>query len=255
MSLYLGSSVLVPLVRSDPYQRLANFLFSTPMSVRWQVFYGLWVFFYIRSTLNGLHFSLGRQLFLAFFMSLVGDQCFYLLMPGHPPDFERYWSSLFIQFLCSVFALTIVHFLPESIARRLLRLATIPAFVLGAAVQSRLFSFLPYYFQGADQSLLLISSLLLLQWNQLVDSAERYFTGQRAVSVYGTRHVVIRVVLAAASVFAMSRRSAVSPILGVYPFEAVVGLVFVAQVYLYARANLTSEPSLNKLQRESCSLI
>jgi Na+/proline symporter len=131
------------------------------------------------------------------------------------------------------------------------RFTAIPTIVLGAVIQSRMFSLLPHSFRQIDQSLLLISSVVLLQWNQIVDALAQYLTGQRSVSLFGTGTAVTRVALSAATVFAMSRRSALSPITGVYPFAPVVRLLFYLQLVVYARAFWVTKVSLNGLQREA----
>jgi hypothetical protein len=253
MSLFLGSSVLVPLLKSDLSSQLGDVLFTSSSGDLWQLCFGLWIFLYIRSTLDGIHFSLQRQLLLAFAMSLVGDQILLILGQSEGPAVFDYVIYVFGEFMCAAVPLTLLYFLPESVARAIVKYTTPPAVVLGAAVESRMFYMLPHFFERIDQSLLLISSLALLQWNQIVDAGARYLTGQRSVSVFATFSIFLRVVLSAATVFAMSRHSALSPVMGIYPFEFVARLLVFALLYFYGRAALTPKISLNQLRKQEAA--
>jgi hypothetical protein len=250
--MHLGSSFLVPLLSHEVSQTLTSYLFFTPPSHAWELLFGLWIFFYIRSTIRGIYVSLFHQAILTFFMSLIGDQILFLI-PGTRLTWEdgldRYFWSSFVQFSSAIILLVLFSFLPEYITNAIINVSRTPAAVLGSAVQSRMFHRLPPIFTKSDDCLLLVASLILLQWNPIVDYLDHYLVGQRSISPFAQRSVVLRVGIAAAFVFALSRRSALSPFMGIYPFDPVVLLLFAAHVFFYLRVVFARKPSLNALQR------
>jgi hypothetical protein len=140
------------------------------------------------------------------------------------------------QWFVAAALLVVFHFLPDRAAGRLLKLATIPLRLVGAIFQCRMFSRLPIFAERADERLLLVSSLVLCQWTPIIDYIARRLLRKRAISPVGQFPVILRVCLAGAFTFALSRRSMISRIFGIYPFNFAMPFLIVAHTYFYVRA-------------------
>jgi hypothetical protein len=239
--MYLFGQVLIPFVSHPITQWTTRVVVGSNPGHLWQVAGGVWLFGYIALSVKGIYVSLYHQLTLALFMALVGDQILYLIPSIHNANIPRrvlYFeaAALFgIQWFAAAALLVLFHFLPERAARLLKFAATLVRFV-GAIFQCRMFSRLPVFVKRADERLLLIASLVLCQWAPIIDYVAKKLVRKRATPAVAQFPVIVRVCLAAAFTFALSRHSVISQIFGLYPFEFAMPFLIIAHIYLYLSA-------------------
>jgi hypothetical protein len=231
---------LLRLLDRPLFRTLIKVIFYSQPNMFWQLIGGVWHFTYIRTTTRGLYVSLFHTITLSFLMSLIGDQLLFLIpqfMGREITLFERfsqYRDLTLLQWGTTVGLLILERFLPENgffgtFFDRIGRIA-------GSVFQSRMFHRLPAAIQKADERLLLIGSLIAMQWTEIVDFLARELVRKRAVSRFRKKSLVIKISLLGAFVFALSRPSAVSQVFGAYPFPFAVLLLLVGHVVMFLMA-------------------
>lgn len=204
-------------------------LISGPAMGMWSLLSGFWIAVYIRSTMKGIYITVFHQLFLAGLMSIVGEQLVYLLP-------ENFSFLVFAEWTLRVFIpaaamLLVLDHIPEKVTNIITKYLIQLAKFIGPVVQVRAFFRVPSALQ-LDDRLLLVISLLILMWPQIVDTMMRKLTKMRTPGPLGVWSLVLKQGIAGAISFSMSRKSPVAQFVGLYPFHYSAFLLLPALILL-----------------------
>lgn len=212
----LLSQVTVPFLLNPAVNNAMKSILYPATDIMWISLTGFWIAVYIRSTMKHIFVTLPHQLVLAALMSVIGDQLAYFL----PESFSVFmYVDLTLKiFLFACMVLVAVHYLPERITNRVVQYSSFLARFIGPLIQVRSFFRVPSSL-NLDDRILLVISILMLLWPQVVDLITRKLTKMRTPGCFGSWSLVMKQGIAGAVAFSMSRKSPVAQFLGMYPFH------------------------------------
>lgn len=223
MDQFLG--VLVPILQHPLVIDSIRTLIYSPFSSKWLCCNALWISNYLERTFKGIYISFFLQFILIFLCSIINEMPFILLSFYYRNQITKnellysYCTTTFnlVALVSIIFAL--FYLVPESIKYKILKYTKIPISILGSISQVRTFNRFVPLFPKADERLILIFSFIFMEWTQFVDLAIRKITKKRAEICYCSFKYLLKMFLACAFAFSISRKSSLSSMLGIFPFE------------------------------------
>lgn len=223
MDQFLG--ILVPILQTPYVVNSIKVLLYSPFSIEWLCCYALWISNYLQRTFQGIYISFFLQFVLIVLCSIITEIPFILLSFLNRKQITKdaflysyCRSTLNLIGLVSII-FVLFYFIPESIKYKFLKFTKIPISLLGSIIQVRTFNKFVPLFPSADERLILILSFVFMEWTQFVDLAIRKITKKRAETCYCSFKYLLKMFIACAFAFSISRRSSLSSIFGMFPFE------------------------------------
>ena len=217
--------ILVPILQHPLVIDSIKFFLYSPFSQKWLCCNALWISHYLQRTFQGIYISIFLQFILILLCSIVNEILFILLSMYKHSQISQdqliysYFMTTFnlIGLISIIFVL--FYFIPETIKLKLLKFTKIPVSILGSISQVRTFNKFVPLFPEADERLILIFSFVFMEWTQFVDLIIRKITKKRAEISYCSFNYLLKMFIACAFAFSISRKSSLSSMLGIFPFE------------------------------------
>lgn len=218
-------SVLVPLLQHPLVtDSIRTFIYS-PYSTKWMCCNAIWISHYLIRTFQGIYISIFLQFILILLCSIVNELLFILftLFIQNRISKDQLLQSYFVStanlFGIILILFVLLYFIPETVKFKIIKYTRIPISILGSISQVRTFNKFVPLFPNADERLILIFSFIFMEWTQFVDVIVRKITKKRAETSYCSFKYLLKMFIACAFAFSISRRSSLSSALGIFPFE------------------------------------
>ncbi|KAH0794111.1 hypothetical protein GPJ56_001989 [Histomonas meleagridis] len=153
-------------------------------------------------------------------------------------SFMLYLIFFGLQLVCVFIMLIVTHFFPTKIMSKINKYLLIPACLIGSMCNCRLYKYIVSSSYGLNNNLLLMLALLGMLWIPIVDSFLRKITRKRTPTSLTCTKTLIKLAIAAAIAFSLTRESTVSQIIGTFPNAFVVYIMLFAVFLIYLLSSL-----------------
>ena len=211
----------------------------------WPILYAFWIFFIIQRSIDGCYLGLFHKLVLVFFMSFGGGGILFFVPPKEGKITLTPFDSLMLyliffafQLICGFIVVIIFHFIPTRFISKITKYLLIPACFIGSMCTCRLYKYVVTSSYGLNDNLLLMLSLLVMLWIPIIDAAFRKLTRKRTATPLTSTSTIIKLAIAAAIAFSLTRKSTVSQIVGTFPNPFVTYIMLFAVFLIYLSSSI-----------------